>query len=73
MPDAAALAALRARFPDARIRLYGVPGRRISEQLNDMGSYRYAVINLGGDSDADCEARFAELRRGLVFEFRDAE
>ena len=33
-----------------------------------LGSYRYAVLNLGGDSPSDLHDRFHRIRRQLAFD-----
>jgi len=69
LPSAADLARLRARFPDATVQIPGKVGRRLSEQGQDLGSFRYGIVNLGGDSPADIEARWVEVQRLLPFVF----
>lgn len=69
VPDAAELERFRERFPDARLKVLCREGHRLSEELQDGKSYRYAVLNLGGESRSDLEARRAEAVRQLSFEF----
>lgn len=69
VPDAADLARLRERFPDARVKVLCRPGRRLGEELQDGVSFRYAVLNLGGESRAHVLARYAEAMRELPFAF----
>ncbi len=68
-PGADDIARLRLRFPDARVRLYGEPGRRLSRIEKGVESYRYAIVNLGGASWDDLDARFEDAKRCLPFEF----
>jgi hypothetical protein len=54
-------------FPDARIEVYGKKGALLSSELQDMQSYRYAVVNLGGDSLEDLEEKYRKCREMLGF------
>ena len=56
-------------FPDARIEVYGKKKALLSSELQDMQSYRYAVVNLGGDYLEDLKNKFTECREILGFEF----
>lgn len=69
VPNAAELAAFSARFPDARLKVLCSEGRRLSDGLQDGKSYRYAVLNLGGESRADTHAQCKEALRQLPFAF----
>ncbi len=69
MPSRDAVAALRRRHPDARIRLYGHRGRRLWLDMALLGSYRYGLIHLGAATRADLFARFDDLKTALAFRF----
>ena len=71
-PNHAELAAFHSRFPDARLKVLCQEGRRLAEELQDGNSYRYAVLNLGGDSRADTRARCEQALRQLPFVFEPA-
>jgi len=62
--------ALKADFPDARLRTYGTVGRRLSDVEKGVESYRYGIVNLGGDGWDDLAARFERAKRNLAWEFR---
>jgi hypothetical protein len=66
-PGAAELARVRRRHPDAAVMLYLKRGAALAREMKWLGSYRYAVINLGAPSEADLEARYAEIRQLLGF------
>ena len=68
-PSADDLSRLRAQFPDVRVRLYGATGRRLSQIEQGVESYRYAIVNLGGASWDDLDARFEMAKKFLPFEF----
>jgi hypothetical protein len=67
VPDARDLASVRRRFPDAAVMLYLKRGQALAREMKWLGSYRYAVVNLGGASEEEIENRHAEIRRLLRF------
>ena len=67
VPNAHELSAFAARFPDARLKIVCREGHRLSEELQDGKSYRYALLNLGGQSRANALARCEEAVRHLIF------
>jgi hypothetical protein len=60
------------QYPDARIEIYGKEGMRLSHELNDMESYRYGIINLGGKDKNDLFQKFNEVKQHLQFAFLKA-
>lgn len=68
-PAAEDLDALHAALPDARVKVLCRVGHRLSEELQDGKSYRYAVVNLGGDGPSDLARRFERAMALLRFEF----
>lgn len=69
VPSRDELATFQMHFPDARLKVLCREGCRLSDELQDGRSYRYAVLNLGGDSAKHLDARFAEAMSHLTFEF----
>jgi biotin carboxylase len=67
-PSAADLARVRRRYPDAAVMLYLKRGSALAREMKWLGSYRYAVVNLGGASEQDLDRRYAEIRRMLHFQ-----
>lgn len=65
LPTETELAALCSEFPDAHIQLFGRVGERLSAINQDMQSFRYGVINLGGFTREHAEARCRELASRL--------
>jgi hypothetical protein len=72
LPSAEQVAAVRARFPGARVRIYGRPGLRIGPSLQGFESFRTAILNLGGDGPDDLRRAIDEASRMLPFAFRGA-
>ena len=64
-PRASDLDGARQRFPDAAIMLYLKRGRALAREMKWLGSYRYAVVNLGGANEDNLNHRYAEIRRLL--------
>ena len=56
------------RYPDARMKVLCREGHRLSEELQDGKSYRYALLHLGGDSRDDVLRRYAEAQHMLMFD-----
>jgi hypothetical protein len=68
VPSAAQLDTLRKRYPDARLMLYLKQGMSLAREMKWLGSYRYAVLNLGGASPKDLYDRVDDIRRQLAFD-----
>lgn len=64
-PRAAELARARRHFPDAAIMLYLKRGQALAREMKWLGSYRYAVVNLGGANEESLDRRYAEIRKML--------
>lgn len=69
VPTLADLASVHAVHPDARIEILTSPGRKLSQEMQDGGSYRYAVINVGGRDDADLRGCLRDCLARLPFIF----
>lgn len=72
LPAADDVAAVRDRFPGARVRIYGRPGLRIGPGRQGSESFRYAIVNLGGRDEEDLQGAIVEAVRMLPFAFRPA-
>jgi biotin carboxylase len=70
VPGPADMAAVQACFPDARVQVFARPGRRLSQDFQDPHSFRYALVNLGADSEADLLERLEQCVRLLPFEMQ---
>jgi biotin carboxylase len=67
-PGAAELARVAARHPDASVMLYLKRGAALAREMKWLGSYRYAVVNLGAADEEELERRYAEIRALLHFD-----
>ncbi len=56
-PSARAIRALQERHPDVRIMVYPKRGADLRREMKWLGSYRYAVLNVGARSLAALSAR----------------
>jgi hypothetical protein len=66
-PRRAELERVRRRAPDAAVMLYPKRGRALAREMKWLGSYRYAVMNLGAVDEAALERRYTEIRSILRF------
>ena len=57
-------------FPEARLMLYLKRGASLAREMKWLGSYRYAVVNMGAASSDDLHRRFHAFRRKL---FRESD
>lgn len=58
-------------FPEARIEIYGKKGACLSEELQDMQSYRYGIIDLGGNSRQELNDKYQQCISLLKFKFKN--
>ncbi len=56
-------------YPEARVEIYGREGAMLSDTLQDFQSYRYGIINLGGNSRKGLFEKFNTCMEYLKFEF----
>ena len=68
VPGQAQIESVHQRYPDARLMLYLKRGASLAREMKWLGSYRYAVLNLGGASTEDLHQRYDEIRRELSFD-----
>lgn len=66
-PGAGEVRALRARHPDVHAMFYPKRGADLARELKWLGSYRYAVMNLGAPSVEALFARFHGLAEEITF------
>ena len=67
-PTPAQLERARREYPEARLMLYLKRGGSLAREMKWLGSYRYAVVNLGAGSSRDLYERFHGLRRLLFLD-----
>ena len=70
-PDKAQIDWLGNRYPDAALHTFIKHGNSRWRETKWLGSYRYAIVNLGGASREDLERRYDEVCRNLSFERGD--
>ena len=70
VPTEDEVSAFAARFPDARLKALCREGHRLSEEPQDGKSYRYAILNLGGQNRVSALARCEEALWHLPFAFK---
>jgi biotin carboxylase len=69
VPSAEAQAIVQERFPAAHLELLCAPGDRLSDHDQDIGSFRYCIVNLAAQSRSELYDHYAELQQLLRFEF----
>ena len=67
-PTRAKLAWLAAFDPDAHLMLYLKKGRSLAREMKWLGSHRYAVLNMGGRTQAELAGKHETVKRHLEFE-----
>ncbi|MEP6702490.1 MAG: ATP-grasp domain-containing protein [Betaproteobacteria bacterium] len=67
-PDRAQIAWMQSNYPDALLNTYIKEGNSRWREVKWLGSYRYAVLNLGGRDRRDMFARFENICEHLRFE-----
>lgn len=69
VPTTEQLEQARRRFPGIVIKVLCSAGERLSDHDQDVGSFRYAIVNMGAPSAEELYADYAELERMLTFRF----
>ena len=69
-PTPEQVARVRRDFPEAHLMLYLKRGASLAREMKWLGSYRYAVVNMGARTQADLYERFRALSR-LLFPASD--
>jgi len=67
-PTEAQVARVRRDYPEARLMLYLKRGGSLAREMKWLGSYRYAVVNMGAGSADELHQRFHALRRALFLD-----
>jgi len=71
VPSPEALAELGRRHPRSRAVILCAPGDRLSDHEQDVGSYRYGIVNLAAPGAAELERAWAEAQALLRFDFEE--
>jgi biotin carboxylase len=69
VPGATECAAVIRRYPDARIEILATEGQPLSDDMQDGNSFRYGVLNLGGQDREDVLSQLRDCRDLLYYEF----
>lgn len=69
LPEPARLEAIHRRFPDTLVKFLCQQGQWLSQHPQDLSSYRYRIVNMGGRSRADLDAGFRDVARLLAVQF----
>jgi hypothetical protein len=69
VPGPERLEEIRRRFPGTVVKILCQKGQWLSRQPQDMASYRYAIVNIGGGSIGELMASFQEVARRLDIQF----
>lgn len=69
-PERAGIEWLKAKHPDAHLQTYIKHGQSRWREMRWLGSYRYAIVNLGGADRDDLMRRHDEVCRHVSFERR---
>lgn len=67
LPGADEIVRLRARHPGAHVMVYPKRGGELAREMKWLGSYRYAVCNVGGSSVEEMTERFAAICADIDF------
>src|SRR5579862_982232 len=66
-PTRGEIAALKARHADAHVMLYPKRGADLAREMKWLGSYRYGVFNLGGETLEEMFTRFQRVCTDITF------
>ncbi len=69
VPNSAQLDEVAQRFPGTQVKVLCSAGERLSEHDQDVGSYRYCIINMAAPEREILHARFAAAEQILQFRF----
>ena len=69
IPDENALARVEHRFPGTHIKILCAAGERLSDHNQDVGSYRYCIINIAAQSPQELHDHYAQVTARLPFVF----
>lgn len=72
LPDAQEYSYLREKFSDIRIETFAIANTRLSNQIQDGITFRYAGINLGGKDTQEILEKFEYCKQHLTFQFGPA-
>jgi biotin carboxylase len=71
MPSSTDLKTMKKQFPGLIVHPLCQQGSRLSDYDQDVGSFRYAIVNLSAPSAEELHARYQKVERALPFRFAD--
>jgi len=69
IPDEKALSDVEQRFPGTHIKILCAAGEGLSDHDQDVGSYRYCIINMAAQSPQELHDHYAQVTARLPFVF----
>lgn len=69
VPQPQQIKQVEARFPGTCVQVLCSPGELLSDHDQDVGSYRYCIVNMAAPSAAELHRRFDEAEKMLPFSF----
>ena len=69
IPNKQEILAIHENYPDSNVEVFAEQGKKLSEDMNDMGSYRYASVNLGANSRKELFNKYAKIETNLEKKF----
>jgi hypothetical protein len=70
VPQPSQVDAFAKQYDDARLRIYGRRGSSLAGEMRAMGSYRYAIVNVGAGSLLDLFSIHNDALDKLPFRFQ---
>jgi hypothetical protein len=59
------------QYPEIRVESYGIVGEKLSHQLQDVDSYKYGIIQLGGRDQDDLDRKLRHALKYLSYELEE--
>jgi hypothetical protein len=69
VPSVKEIHAVGERFPGTHVLVLCAPGERLSHHDQDVGSYRYCIVNMGAATREELLSNYAAVERMLPFAF----
>lgn len=70
VPDQAQIDEVEQRYPETQLNILCAPGERLSDRDQDVGSYRYCIVNMAALSHDELCANYSAVEESLPFSFR---
>ena len=71
VPSDAEIASVKSMFPGTIVRVLCAAGDRLSDHDQDVGSFRYCIVNMSAESAEALYSSYDEVVRKLTFQFRE--